>query len=380
MGIDFTLFYSCTHAAMHGKDFYDVNNLIFYDWEESLMVFPGLLLFYIPFMLLDVKVAHFVYYLLSLGASMFSYILLFKITGQLKNISFRKPDLNTFVFLAGIFVFFNSSPQLMCQRNGQAGTWVWLLLLLFFFVKNKYLKSVFFGIATVFKYSIMTFFAPLLFLKKQYFTCIAAFIVFLLIGCWPVLAGYNIFELYARYAEVIINTLSGGCNSYELAGQDLLQFGFFRFQPLNVAGKAFFLCFMIYAALKERNKEGIGLNLLLLTFSLTMLISYHRLYDNIILVMLLILKTNFLVQTKNWKNVIMCCCFLGFYLIPISYIFQISSFLGSNIPVLKEVFYLSDYSTYPSILPVVAFSQIAIGIYTIFLYLKTEDNYIFKLK
>jgi hypothetical protein len=130
---------------------------------------------------------------------------------------------------------------------------------------------------------------------------------------------------------------------------------------------------------KERKTEGIGLNLLMLVFCLTALVSYHRLYDNVILVLLLIVKTNFLVFRKDWKNSVICSAFLAYYLIPVSWIFEIADIIGSNVLWLHNVFYLSPYAQYSQVLPVIAFSQTVLGLYLLYLYLKTEEDYIFRL-
>ena len=380
IGIDFTLFFSCTYAAVRGQDFFNVKNLVFYEWEESLMVLPGLLIFYIPYMLLNIADARLVYFLLSLAVSVFVYVWIFKLSGLLEKVDFRNPNLNSLMFFGGAFVFLNSSPQLMCQRNGQVGTWVLFLLLLFFSSKNKYLKSTLFGLATVFKYSMMTFFAPLLFLKKQYFICFAGFVVFLLVCMWPALAGYNLIDLYLRYIDVIRNTIGGGCNSFELAGHDMLQFGYFRIALVNLLGKLFFAGVMLFIFWKERKKEVIGLNLLLLVFCFTMLVSYHRLYDNIILVLLLLVKTNFLVLKKNWLHAFICGAFLLFYMIPVSWILRIANYLGNNVSCLSKIFYVSPYAQFNAVLPIIAWSQTVLGLYLLYLYFKSEDGCTFKLK
>ena len=379
IGVDFTLFFSCTYAAVHEQDFFSVKNLIFYEWEESMMVLPGLLVFYIPYMLLNIHDAHLVYFLFSLAASVFVYIWIFKLSGLLKKVDFLNPNLNTLLFFTSAFIFLNSSPQLMCQRNGQVGIWVLLLVLLFFSVENKYPRAVLFGLAAVFKYSMMTFFAPLLFAKKQYFICFTAFAVFLLVCMWPALAGYNLVDLYIRYVDVIKNTIGGGCNSFELAGHDMLQFGYFRLVLLNSLGKLFFTGIMLFIFWKERKKEGIGLNLLLLVFCFTMLVSYHRLYDNIIVVLLLLVKTNFLVIKKNWINASICGLFLGFYLIPVSWILKFADYLGKNMPWCVKIFYVSPYAQFTAVLPIIAWAQTALGLYLLYLYFKTEDDYTFKL-
>ncbi|MDD5727482.1 MAG: hypothetical protein PHV59_02860 [Victivallales bacterium] len=380
IGIDFTLFFSCAHAAVRGQDFFDVHNLVFYHWEESLMVLPGLLLFFIPYLLFDIHFARLIYFLLGWGVAGFAYVRLFVIVGLLRKVNFRRPGKEALLFFGGAFLFLNSSPLLMCQRNGQMTVWVLLLLVLFFSVRNRYWRAVFFGLAAVCKYSMLTFFAPLLLIKKQYLICFAAFAVFLLPGLWPALAGHNLFTLYARYAEVIMNTLNGGCNSFPLAGHDLLQFGFFRAEAVNLAGKLFFLLAMLLIFKKEYGRPGIGLNLLLLVFCLTMLVSYHRLYDNVIVVLLLIIKTNFLINRKSRCRALVCGLFLAYYLVPVSWIFTIANYLGTNISWLQKEFFISPYSQYAQVLPLIAFSQTALGLWALYLYLKTEEDYIFELE
>lgn len=100
------------------------------------------------------------------------------------------------------------------------------------------------------------------------------------------------------YAHVIMNTLNSGCNSFQLAGHDMLQFGYFINPTINLLGKLLFVISILFVFWRERNKTGISLNLLMLVFCLAMLVSYHRLYDNIILMLLLTIKTNFWLLKK----------------------------------------------------------------------------------
>jgi hypothetical protein len=136
---------------------------------------------------------------------------------------------------------------------------------------------------------------------------------------------------------------------------------------------------MLFIFWKERKKEGIGLNLLLLVFCFTMLVSYHRLYDNIIVVLLLLVKTNFLVIKKNWINASICGLFLGFYIIPVSWILKFADYLGKNMPWCAKIFYVSPYAQFTTVLPLIAWAQTALGLYLLYLYFKTEDDYTFKL-
>lgn len=380
MQVDFAVFFDCSRVALAGDGFFDFTKLSIHDWAESPLVLPGMLIYYLIYTLVEFQTARLIYFILSLGVSIFCFVWSLKITGLLEKVNFRTPNLNTLMFFVSGFIFLNSSPQLMCQRNGQVGIWVWLLLLIFFSVKNKYCRALFFGLATLFKYSMMTILAPLLFFKKQYFTCFAAFAIFALLCMWPALLGYNIIDLYTRHVGVIIDTIARGSNSFGLSGHDLLNFGFFRMTVLNLLGKLFFAGTMLFVFWRERKKEGIGLNLLLLVFCFTMLVSYHRLYDNVIIILLLLVKTNFLVRKKNWLNALICGGFLGFYMIPVSWIQKVANYLGNNVPLLAKIFYTSPYAQFSAVLPIIAWSQTALGLYLLYLYFKTEDDYTFKLE
>lgn len=153
-----------------------------------------------------------------------------------------------------------------------------------------------------------------------------------------------------------------------------------RLKILNYLGKLFFVVAMLLIFWRERNKSGIGLNLLMLVFCLTMCVSYHRIYDNVILVLLLIIKTNFLIFKKDWINSLMCGAFLGYFLIPISWIFKIADYLGNNVSGLQNFFYLSSYWHFSNVLPLVAFSHTALSIYLLYVYLKNDNDYIFELQ
>ena len=157
----------------------------------------------------------------------------------------------------------------------------------------------------------------------------------------------------------------------------MLQFGYFRLEIINLLGKIIFGGIMLFIFWREREKEGIGLNLLLLVFCFTMLVSYHRLYDNIIVVLLLVVKMNFLVIRKDWLNAGICGAFLGFYLIPVSWVLKTANCLGNTW--LSKIFYVSPYAQFSTVLPIIAWSQTILGIYLLYLYFKTEEDLVLKL-
>jgi lipid-A-disaccharide synthase-like uncharacterized protein len=65
-------------------------------------------------------------------------------------------------------------------------------------------------------------------------------------------------------------------------------------------------------------------------------------------------------------------------MIPISWLFKIANYLGST--ALAKVFYVSSFAQFPRVLPIIAWSQTVLGLYLLYLYFKTEDDYTFELE
>lgn len=380
--IDLTGFVACANAAWKGLDFYDLNNLAEYykeiDKNHPAIAFPGMLLFYIPLAWIDMDIVRPLHYILSILGAMLIFVMGFKITGLLEKVDFKTPNQNTAVFFIAWFLFFNSSPVLMCLRHGQQMIWTTMALLFFFSCRSRYTKTVLFGLSTLLKYSMVTLFAPMLFLKKQYFICIAAFILFVCLALFPVLLGFNPVTLYLQYFDVIKQAMTGAC-SFQGSGYNMLQIDFFSIPHLNTIGKLIIAAIILPIMWKERGKEEFSLNLLLLLFCFSMLLSYHRLYDNVIVLLFLLLKAHFLVLKKDWRNVAVCAMFMGFFIIPLSWVLRVSNALGQAFPQLGNIFYLCNFSNLNTLLPIPALVQLALSFYVLYLYFHTDSGYIFKL-
>ncbi len=383
--VDLTGFIATANAAWNGLDFYDLDNLSGYyteiDKNHPAIEFPGMLLFYIPLTFIDIEIVRPLYYTFNLLGAVFIFVMGFKITGLLKNIDFKNPNLNTAVFFIAWFLFFNSSPVLMCLRHGQQMIWITLTILFFFSCGNRYAKIILFGLGTLLKYSMVTLFAPMLFLKKQYFICVAAFILFVCLSLFPVLLGYNPFELYRQYIGIVKDVMSSGnvC-SFQGSGYNMLQIDFFIIPYLNTLGKIAIAAIILPIMWNERGKEEFSLNLLLLLFCFSMLLSYHRLYDNVIVLLFLLIKTHFLVLEKDWGNATVCAMFLGFFLIPFSWVLRVSNSLGTAFPRFGEVFHLCNFEGFTTLLPIPALMQLALSFYVLYLYFETDRGYVFKLQ
>ena len=379
MLVDFMLGYDCTGTGLRGDGFFNLEKLTTYDWKNQPFILPGTLLYCILFAYMPLYLAKLIFYLLSVVASIGCFIYLYKLSGKLKSINFRTPGLDAAVFFGAAFVFLNSSPLLQSLRHGQVSVWFLLFLLFYLGSGNVYLKSFLFGAATLFKYSMVTIFAPLLLVKRQYKVCILGFIFFVLACLWPVLLGYDVVSVYSEYFTALINSIGKGFNTFSASGYNMLQFDFFCNKYINHAGKLVLGIFILFIYWKERKNKELGDNLLLLVFSLTMLISYHRLYDNVPAMLLLTVKCYSFIAKKDWINSLICGGFIGFYLIPLSIVYKITDLIGSKMQFLSGIIHFSKYGQYQNILPILVLVQIALTVYAAYLYFKKENDWKLRL-
>jgi hypothetical protein len=364
-------------ALLRGQDFYKVANLTLYHWDDPLIVFPGMTLYFIPFSWLSLPISKVLYYIATLAATLFTYVWIFKLTGLLKDINFKKPDLYALLFFACMFCYFNSSPVLTCLRHGQSPTWTALGFVLFFTFTSKYGQAVVFGLLALMKYSMVPLFGLALFFKKHFFVCLSAFGLFIILAVYPLYMGYNVFQIYQRYIEVTSENVTSGFNSFAVSGYNMLQIEFFKLKSLNMIGKAIFACLALWVIFKERKNRNIGLNLLFFLMCCTMLLSYHRLYDANLIMLLLLVKMNFLIRKQDWNNASICGLFLFFFIIPLSWIFQTSDYLGSH-SLLSQIFYTCSYEQFKHLIPIPAWVMILLTLYSYYLYKATEDDWTFK--
>jgi lipid-A-disaccharide synthase-like uncharacterized protein len=75
---------------------------------------------------------------------------------------------------------------------------------------------------------------------------------------------------------------------------------------------------------------------------------------------------------------VICGAFLAFYLIPVSWVLELANYLGTTW--LSTIFYVSSFEEFTTVLPIIAWSQTILGIYLLYLYFTTDDDYIFKLE
>ncbi len=363
---DFYCHFDFTLAVLRNLDPYCLENMVLRKWDDLLIIFPGITFFYFPLIFFGTYVSKFIDLGINFSLSAYVFYLFFAKTAILGEINFRRPTLNMLFFVLLGAIYLNSSPIMMTFRHGQITVFCTFFLLLTIFSKNKLCQVIFFGLTAGYKYSMLTLFAPAFFLKKNYLVSILAFIIFLMIAIFPLYLGNDIIFIYKRYFEVLREDLHSGFNNYATSGYNMLQFEFFRCNYINTIGKIVILLTAAYIMFRERKTTTLGLNYLFTLSCLTMLISYHRLYDLSLVVLLLYGFVALLLSTRQWIKAGLAVAFSLYFIVPFSLICSISEALA-EIPGIGEIVYISKYYKI-DVFPFSAVMFLLLTVYSLYLY------------
>ncbi|MHB9139213.1 MAG: glycosyltransferase 87 family protein, partial [Victivallaceae bacterium] len=307
------------------------------------------------------------------------FYLFFNRAGLLAWRDFKRPDNKTLLLTVLGFLFMNSSPVIMTTRHGQITMFFSILLLLTIYARHRWSRTLFFGIAAGMKYSMIVIFAPALFLKKHYLTCILAFGIFALIAMAPAIFGNNLIQTYSRYVEVLQGDISGGFNNYAVSGYNMLQLEFFKFNILNSIAKLLALLLAFYIIFRDRQNNSFGMNFLFAIMCLSMLLCYHRLYDTSVIMLCLIANLYLFILKKDLKNVVISLIFAGFFIAPLSAVIIVAERIGT-MPYINKVFIMCQY--YQDVLPVFPLNAIMFLLltgYAVCLYFRRQEDIVFAL-
>lgn len=380
--IDFICYVDTANAVWHNRDPYDpqnLKNLFLLDWKSPSIVLPGTFLFFMPFVLIDLEAAKIIYLSLNIIAACCLVYLFFKKAHLLDNSDYKRPDVKTLLVLAMAVIFLNSTPVMMAIRHGQSTIFLTLFLVLCLYCPNKWIRIILFSLAAVTKYSMIPVLAPALFLKKNYLFCIAAFLLFLLFLISPVICGQNIINLYEKYIDAIHQLVSTGFNSYPESGYSMLNIGFFKLNFLNLIGKSFFGILALYIIFRDRRENSIGMNFLLVIMCITMLLSYHRLHDIHLIILIMMAELYFFILKKDKINILISAAFILFFAVPFSLIISISHLI-TKIPHLGDFFYTCNYySQNKDVFPLSALVFLLFTTYSLYLFFFKKEEIIFEL-
>lgn len=378
--IDFVCHFDSSAAICHNLNPYDSKNLNNFEWECPPIVFPGTFLFFAPFLSLDLEMAKIIHLSLNIIAACWLVYLFFKKARMLDNFNYRRPDAKALLILFMAFLFLNSTPVMMSFRLGQNTLFLSLFLVLCLFCKNKWARIILFSVSAVSKYTMLTLLAPALFLKKKYLFCIVSFMVFILFAISPVICGHNIITLYHNYAELVQKYISTGFNTYAESGYSMLNIGYFKLNTINLIGKLIFGLLAVYIIFRDRRQNSFGMNFLLAIMCITMLLSYHRLHDIHLIMLLIMAEFYFFLINRDKVNMLISAAFIIFFAAPFSLVLSFSHLIA-KLPHVGDVFYTCNYYLQNrEVFPLSAVVFLFLTIYSLYLYFCKREEVIFELK
>ncbi|WP_295454155.1 hypothetical protein [uncultured Thiodictyon sp.] len=376
--IDYLAYCDTTQAIMGGRNPYVLQNLRYHDWGEVPIVYPGYVLF---FQLIAKNPQQFqiTYLLLSIIFLFGTLTLLLTKTCLRNEIQPLRQAHGFLIYSLVIFAFFNASPTLATLRQGQTTSIIFFCLFMMLIGPRQFPRYLLFGTAAIMKYSLLTIWAPLLFFKKYYTLCLIAFLFFIGAGLYCVVYYPDIIALIAAYLHELTQSTSGGLNTYSVSGYNMLHLDFIKSSGLAASLKIAFLIGGIGLFLKERKQQQISLYLLFSATCLTMLISYHRVYDVIILLPFLSLFCYEFLVTRKYRLLAICLVFQVYFLIPESMVFKISDLLGMHVIFLEQWLHLSHYEEWHHLLPTHAIVMLLMTGFAYYLNLAHTGLYCFDL-
>ena len=340
---------------------------------------PIIFLFFTPFIPMNIDMAKIIHLSLNIIAACGLAWLFFKKARMLDNFDYRKPNVKALLILSMTFIFLNSTPVIMTFRHGQNTIFITLFLVLCLFCRSQWAKVILFSLVAVIKYTMLPLLAPALFLKKNYLFCIVSFLVFLLFTISPVFCGHNIITLYSRYADLILQYVSnGGFNTYVESGYSMLNISFFKLNIINVLGKSLFGLLAVYIIFRDRRQNSFGMNFLLVIMCVTMLVSYHRLHDIPLIMLIILAEFYFFMLKKDKINMLISAIFILFFAVPFTLIIKISHLL-CRLPNIGNFIQTGPSDTNIEVFPLSAAIFLLLTVYSLCLYFFKQEDVVFEL-
>ncbi|NCA71411.1 MAG: hypothetical protein EOM91_15220 [Sphingobacteriia bacterium] len=340
---DYLAYTDTTQAIMAGANPYDLESMRYRTWGEAPIVFPGYVVFF-QWIAQDAP-GFKPWYILGSMLLFLSALLLFLRRTALREAPSGLPDAQTFlIYSIMLFVFFNASPVLKTLRLGQSTPIIFFAFFMLLLCNREWCRYLMLASIAIMKYSMLTIWAPLLFFKKYYQLCIIGFLIFLLAALYPVIYFPDILTLFKSYVrEVALQTTEQGFNTYSVSGFDMVHLDVIKNAWAATTLKLLFIAGGIALFLRERKTPGVSFNLLFSAGCLTMLISYHRLHDLVVLLPFLLVLAHQFMVTRRYLMLGICAAFLLYFLIPESILFPISSALGGQLGGLEQWIHLNRY-------------------------------------
>ena len=365
--VDFLAYLDVSSNLFLAIDPYDIENVVFYHWGEPPIPFPGYMLFYAaPGLLMrffPVTRPLFLALHLLLQFLVLATICLWtgRRLGWLRNWSdIRTPGPRQLGLSFLFFIFCNSSPVLTALRLGQSTILIAgaLLFVLWFQGNAPIMRPVLFGIAAVFKYSMVPFLGLLFLVRKKLKLCLYGAGVFFLFALTPLLTGNNLLELYQKYiAALKLSMQKGSLNSYEITGYDMLHIGFFKLNMINMLLIAVFMVMLVVVLIRAWKHDSLKNETVFFVLCVTMLPTYHRLHDLVVVIpFVCLIIWRALLEKRTWVA-IPGLLLIGYMLIPLARVNRLAAKIG---PVFEDFIYTSSSMGVDNIFPIQAIVMILV--------------------
>ena len=380
---DFGAYCAISRALFEGNNpFPDHFEVLFCKTHEGgivPIVYPGqMLLFVIPSYLWS-RNLQIVYYSLNVAIVFFLIGLAF-----VKAIGWQWRDLWT----PGKRQFFYALFCTLCFSSSSfKETFLWgqtpiILTFCFYFMfwgpVSFWLRTFLFAVMALVKYSILPVVAPLLFFKGHWKLCIAAFSVFVFFSISPVFCGNDLMDVYTEYSKAVQTIIQPGhINHFDTGGTTMCNLDFFKNAFINFFLKTVVFGVILWLFWRERKNQFLSDTMLLLAFCLTMLISYHRSYDLVLVYPLFLIRFCDFIKKKQWLLFGIMLLFPLFLSIPNRFSHLVSALIG-RIPGVGSIVYLEKPFEDPHF-PIMPFFTIALTLWSLYLYLHVEEPYRFEL-
>jgi hypothetical protein len=367
--IDFAAYYDVSLALVKGLNPSIKANLISREWGDVPVVFPGYFCIYAPMIIFNIKCAGLINLAFNIAIGLFGFFLIFRKCGMFLWKSIRNFDLRTLILGFWVIAFLNSTYFLAALRHGQAAILIGFCFILLLIYNNKYLQPLLLAVIAVLKYSILVVFAPAMFIKKHYATCLIGFVLFIVAGLIPGMFGSNIVEIYRGYIAEVVHQGYGnlGFNTFQVSGYNMLQLDCFQSSILGWILKVLFMIPAIWALIRERKTKRFGINFLFMIFCITMLLSYNRVYNLVIFMPLLYIIGQMAFVSGKKLVFVASFAFSLFFMIPESILFRFCNYIG-HFSWLESVFIMSKFETDTHIFPLLPLVMASMALFAILNY------------
>jgi hypothetical protein len=282
-------------------------------------VFPGLTLFFVPLVWMNRVTAEAISLILNIIFPFLTAYLVLRIMNLPFTWRLWTPSKEAFFTLIFLILFFFTRPYIISMPIGQISSPTFFFICYSIFFRS----GIALGIATALKFSLTPFYFPLLILGKKYIEVIKSFVVLTLVLLFPIIYYPDLWDLYRDYIVKMREHFSvPNIDYYDGSGKHcltLLDIGWFKLKAINILIKTFLFLLLFYGYWKSRNDNRLGVHTLVLIGAVTLITFYHRVQDEMLVTvpLLMVLITHY--QKKEWKKGIFPAIIYSYFLLPGEY-------------------------------------------------------------